>query len=101
MNNNKPLKIGELFMGKTTAWKEATGQQNINFCLPYSLLNELDRLKDVTGGTRSEMIRTAIRLYIKMKMDQLAEQERKALENYHVRQQNQRRQVNTGLLPDY
>jgi len=84
----------------TTEWKYDTGQTSINFCISYALLFELDGLK-TTGSTRSEMIRTAIRLYIKEKKSQLAEMEMKELENFHVRKVNQSRRINTGLLPDY
>lgn len=86
---------------KTTEWKFETGQTSINFCMSYSLLCELDGLKQTTGNNRSEMIRTAIRLYIKEKKEQLAELEIKELENYHIKRQNQSRIINTGLLPDY
>jgi metal-responsive CopG/Arc/MetJ family transcriptional regulator len=85
----------------TTDWKFDTGQTSINFCVPYALLCELDGLKQTTGNNRSEMIRTAIRLYIKVKKEQLADQELKELENYHVRRVNNSRRINTGLLPDY
>lgn len=85
----------------TTDWKFETGQTSINFCMPYALLCELDGLKQTTGNTRSEMIRTAIRLYIREKKSQLAELEIKELEAYHVKRQNQSRRINTGLLPDY
>jgi len=89
------------FFSKTTTWKNETGQKSINFCMPHGLLHELDSLKQATGGTRSEMIRTAIRLYIKEKKNQLATQERLDLETYHIKCQNRKRQVITGLLPDY
>ena len=89
------------FFSKTTKWKDETGKKSINFCISYGLLHELDGLKQATGGTRSEMIRTAIRLYIKEKKSQLAAQERRDLETYHVKKQNRKRQVITGLLPDY
>ncbi len=85
----------------TTEWKRENGLRSINFCIPIALLQELDWLKQATGSTRSEMIRTGIRMYIMDKKNQLAHQERKALEAHSVRQQNQSRQVNTGLLPDY
>jgi len=85
----------------TTDWKRENGLQSINFCMPIFLLQELDGMKQITGNTRSEMIRTAIRVYLMEKKKILAEQELKALEAYNARQQNQRRQVSTGLLPDY
>lgn len=94
-----------IFMGffkkKTTQWKEENGLRSINFCMPIPLLQELDWWKKNIGSTRSEMIRAGIRMYIKEKKTQLADQERKELENYHVQQQNQKRKMNTGLLPDY
>ena len=89
------------FKKKTTQWKQENGLRSINFCMPIPLLQELDWLKNNTGSTRSEMIRTGIRMYIQDKKNQLVDQERKELENYHIRQQNQKRQVNTGLLPDF
>ena len=88
-------------MGTTTEWKFDTGQTSINFCMPFALLCELDGIKQITGNNRSEMIRTAIRLYIREKKSQLAEMEIKELENFHVRRVNQSRRINTGLLPDY
>ena len=89
-------------MKRTSMWKYETGQKNINFCLPHALLQELDQLKAVIGGTRSEMIRSAIRDFINLKNNTLVEQERRALEAYRLRQQNrQKHVVNTGLLPDY
>lgn len=84
----------------TTDWKYDTGQTSINFCISYALLCELDGLK-TTGSTRSEMIRTAIRLYIKEKKGQLAEMELKELENYQIKRANNSRKINSGLLPDY
>ncbi len=85
----------------TTEWKRENGLRSINFCMPVSLLQELDSLREITGSTRSEMLRSSVRMYIQGRKNQLADQERKALEAYGVRQQNQNRQVNTGLLPDY
>ncbi len=85
----------------TTDWKDETNQKSINFCIHYGLLHELDGLKRTTGSTRSEMIRTAIRLFIQKKKEQLADTEKKDLELYLTRQQNQNRRYETGLLPDY
>ena len=87
--------------GKTTHWKEESGLKSINFCMPIPLLQELDWWKKNLAINRSEIIRAGIRLYIKSQKEQLADQERKELENYHIRQQNQRRKVSTGLLPDF
>ena len=89
------------FKKKTTQWKQENGLRSINFCMPIPLLQELDWLKNNTGSTRSEMIRTGIRMYIMDKKKQLADMEKQELQNYHIKQQNQRRQVNTGLLPDF
>ncbi len=89
------------FKSKTSQWKDATDQKSINFCIHYALLSELDGLKRKTGSTRSEMIRMAIRFFIKKKKEQLLESERKELELYLTRQQNQSHQFETGLLPDY
>jgi metal-responsive CopG/Arc/MetJ family transcriptional regulator len=86
---------------KTTKWKNATNQKSINFCIGQSLLAELDGLKRTTGSTRSEMIRTGIRLYIQKRKEQLAESERKELDGHLARQRNQSYRVRTGLLPDY
>ena len=85
----------------TTQYKQENGLKSINFCMPIPLLQELDWLKNHTGSTRSEMIRTGIRMYIMNKKNQLADQEKKELEAYHTHQRNQSRQVNTGLLPDF
>ena len=85
----------------TTEYKRENGLRSINFCIPLALLQELDWLKQATGSTRSEMIRTGIRMYIQDRKHSIADQERKALEAYSIRQQNQNRQINTGLLPDY
>ncbi len=85
----------------TTEWKHETGQRSINIYLPIPLLRELDSLKDVTGNTRSEMIRTAIRLYIKVKRGQLVEEEMKALNLHKLKREKQANHVSTGLLPDY
>ncbi len=85
----------------TTNWKRENGLRSINFCMPIALLQELDTLRLITGSTRSEALRSSVRIYIKERMNQLADQERKALEAYIVRQQNQNRQMSTGLLPDY
>ncbi len=85
----------------TTEWKHKTGQRSINIFMPIPLLSELDSLKDVTGNTRSEMIRTAIRLYIKFKKEQLADEELKELHICKMKKQHQAYQESTGLLPDY
>ena len=85
----------------TTEWKLATGQKSINFNMPYALYNELNAHMRITSSNRSEVIRNSIRLYLRTIKSELADQERIELQNYHSHQQNQRRQVNTGLLPDY
>ena len=90
-----------IFGGKTTQWKRQTGKQSIAINMPIALLQELDSIKTVCGGTRTAMILSGIRLYIREQKDMMADQERKALEDYRIRQQNRNRQVNTGLLPDY
>ncbi|HID70027.1 MAG TPA: hypothetical protein EYP35_06100 [Desulfobacterales bacterium] len=89
------------FRKKTTQWKQENGLRSINFCMPISLLQELDWWKKATGTNRSEIIRAGIRMYIREKKSQLADQEKKELEAWQIKQQNQRRQVNTGLLPDF
>jgi len=85
----------------TTEWKLATGHKSINLNLPYALHNELNAHTRITATNRSETIRNAIRYYLRKVKDELADQERRELEAYHIHQQNQRRQVNTGLLPDF
>lgn len=85
----------------TTEWKRQNGLKSINFCIPVALLLELDSMRNVTYTTRSEIIRAGIRMYIREYKNRLADKERKALEAYSVRQQNQHREVSTGLLPDY
>ena len=86
---------------KTTDWKRENGLRIINFCIPIDLLQEFDWYTTVKGSTRSERIRTLMRRDIKESKETIADEERKALEAYHAKQQNQKRQVNTGLLPDY
>ena len=84
-------------MGKystTSEWKEINGLKGINVCIPIALLTELDRL----CINRSEAIRLGIRMYIKQKKTQLTDME---LESSNIHQHNVRKQVNTGLLPDY
>ena len=90
-----------LFGKKTTQWKQENGLRSINFCMPIPLLQELDELKIIIGDNSSNIIRAGIRMYIHHKKNQLADQEKQDLENYHIHQQNQKRQVNTGLLPDF
>ena len=85
----------------TTEWKLATNMKSINLNMPYALFNELNAHTRVTASNRSEIIRNSIRLYLRTIRNELAEQERIEIQNYHTHQQNQRRQVNTGLLPDY
>ncbi len=85
----------------TTEWKHETGQRSINIFMPIPLLFELDSMKGVAGSSRSEMIRTAIRLYLKMKKGQLAEEELKELRLNSLKKQQRTMDVNTGLLPDY
>ena len=89
------------FKKKTTLWKQENGLRSINFCMPISLLQELDWWKKTVGTNRSEIIRTGIRMYIQHKKSELADAERLELEAYRIKQQNQRRQVTTGLLPDF
>jgi len=89
------------FSKKTTQWKQENGLKSINFCMPIPLLQELDWWRKNIGSTRSEMIRSGIRMYIKEKKNQLADQEKKELEAWQVEQHNKRRKVNTGLLPDW
>lgn len=89
------------FRKKTTLWKNENGLKSINFCMPISLLQELDWWKNNIGSTRSEMIRSGIRMYINHKKEQLADTEKRELEAWQVKQQNQKRKVSTGLLPDW
>ncbi len=72
-------------IGRTTKWKERTDQRSINFCIPYVLLFELDSLKRTTGSSRSEMIRSAIRSYIRQRKNQLTNLEQRELEGNHTR----------------
>jgi hypothetical protein len=86
---------------RTTNWAETNGMKCQNFYISYGLYNELLSMKNITGSTISEMIRTGIRMYIKEKKRQLADEELRDLNEYRVRQQNQGRRITTGLLPDY
>ena len=85
----------------TTQWKLENGLKSINFCMPMALLNELDTLRLISGSTRSEALRSSVRIYIQERKKQLADNERIALQTYYAKQQNDNRQMNTGLLPDY
>ena len=85
----------------TTEWKLATGHKSINLNLPYALNDELNAHTRITATNRSETIRNAIRYYLRKVKDDLVEAERMEIEAYHIQRQNQRRQVNTGLLPDF
>lgn len=84
-----------------TEWKRENGLKSINFCIPIILLNELDYWKKHFGMSRSEIIRSGIRMYINHQKDNMIELERKKLGMYHLRNKNRRVEVNTGLLPDY
>ncbi len=72
-------------IGRTTKWKERTDQRSINFCIHYALLYELDSLKQTTGSSRSEMIRSAIRSYIRQRTSQFTTLEQRELESYVTR----------------
>ena len=85
----------------TTEWKLETGKKSINLNLPFALYNELNAHTKITATNRSEIIRNSIRLYLRTVKNELAEREKIELQNYQTREQNQRRQINTGLLPDY
>ena len=90
-----------IFGKKTTQWKKENGLRSVNFMLPIPLLQELDWWKKNIGTSRSEIIRAGIRMYIRHKKSEIADTERRELEAYHIRQQNQQKKVTTGLLPDY
>ena len=89
------------YQTKTTQWKELTNNKSINFCIKHSLLSELNGLQKITGKTRSEIIRSAIRQYIKTTKERLLERERIELDLHLTRQEKKRYTPNTGLLPDY
>ena len=77
----------------TTEWKLATGHKSINLNLPYALHNELNAHTRITSTNRSEIIRNAIRYYLRKMKDELVDAERLELENYQIHQQNQRREA--------
>lgn len=85
----------------TTEWKRENGLRSINFCIPISLLQELDWLKNDTGSSRSEMIRSGIIMYIRSRKREMLDYERQQIEERKIHQKKLNNQVNTGLLPDY
>lgn len=104
MNDIEKLKSKERTMNgykRTTNWKEENGMKSMNFCIPFALWLELQNMKNTTGSTISEMIRTGIRMYINDKKRQLVDLELKALQAEHLNRKNQSGRINTGLLPDY
>ncbi len=88
-------------IGKTTKWKDSTDQRSINFCIHYALLYELDSLKQTTGSSRSEMIRTAIRSYIKQRKGQLTGLEQHEQESYNTRSKRISQRANGDSAPEY
>ena len=82
-------------------WKIENGLKSINFCIPITLLQELDYWKKHFGMSRSEIIRSGIRMYINHQKDNMVKSERHKLDMYYLKNKNKKLEVNTGLLPDY
>ncbi|MBU1566861.1 MAG: hypothetical protein KJ630_14715 [Proteobacteria bacterium] len=85
----------------TTLWKEENGLKSMNFCIPFALWIELQNMKTTLGATLSSMIRDAIRLYLKERKKQIADEELRELQEYNVRKQHQGRRLNNGFFPDF
>ena len=85
----------------TTEWKEENGLKSMNFCIPFALWIELQNMKSTLGASISSMIRDGIRMYLKERKKQMAEEELRELQEYQINRQNRGRRINTGLLPDY
>ena len=71
----------------TTVLVVDTKQRGINLYVPIPIVSELDSLQCTTRNTRSEMIRTAIRSYIKKIKDQLLDEELKFLSLHNLRKE--------------